>query len=99
MSQDDPNAQQLLAAIADESVPKIYFNGFLVSCGTGDAIILLKRNDLPVAVLNASHTMVKTLSVQLGAVLSELEQAFDMVFPTTRELEMKIGDARNANPD
>lgn len=60
-------------ALQDQSVECIYFNGFALNLGTGDLTLVLERNDRPVAVLNASYTVAKTLAGKLNGLISVLE--------------------------
>ena len=73
-----------------ESVPKIYFNGFINSLGLGDITAVLERNGQPVAVLNMSYTVAKSLSASLGTVVARLEELSNREMLTTSEIEEKL---------
>ncbi len=64
---------QIKEAIEDPNVPKIYSNGFLNAVGQGDTLTLLLQNGKPVAVLNLSYTVAKTLALKLGQVIKNIE--------------------------
>lgn len=72
----------------DPSVPKIYANGFINSLGPGDIMTVLERNGEPVAVLNFSYTVAKTLAKALGDVIARLEDVAGREMLTTKELEV-----------
>jgi hypothetical protein len=41
-------------ALDDDSIPTLYFNGFINSIGTGDVLIVLRRHNKPIAKLHVS---------------------------------------------
>jgi hypothetical protein len=50
-------------------------------------LVVLERNGQPVAVLNASYTIAKTLSVLLGNAIAQLEELSGHPIMTTMEIE------------
>jgi hypothetical protein len=73
-----------------DGVPQIYFNGFINMLGTADIGVLCERNGKPVAVLNMSYTVAKTLAVALGQTIGDLEQKTGKEMLTTMEVEQKL---------
>ncbi len=78
------------SALANKEIPHLYFNGFTATSGTGDMIIVLKRNNEPVAVLNASYTVAKTLITNLGNLIVNFENVTENPIMTTTEIDEKI---------
>ena len=62
-------------------------NGFINTLGTGDITTILERNGEPVAVLNMSYTIAKTLATSLGEVVARLEELSGREMLTTKQLE------------
>lgn len=88
-------ARQIQQAEDDPDVPKIYFNGFLNALGAGDVAVTLKRGETPVAVLNMSYTVAKTLAEKLRKLIGNLETITDHNVMTTDETTDKM-DQYNA---
>lgn len=87
-NQDRANTVQArIDAAIQSDIPKINFNGIITSLGTGDVLVVLERNGQPVAVLNASYTIAKTLSVLLGNTIAKLEERSGYPIMTTNEIE------------
>jgi hypothetical protein len=64
---------QFLAAFELPPEKKIYFNGFAIALSPMDCTIALLLNNQPIALLNASHTTVKTLISQLDGLINDFE--------------------------
>ena len=80
------------AAAKDPAVAKMYVNGFVNSLGSGDTAILLKQNDQPVALLNMSYTMAKTLAQKLTGLIEALEKGMKTQIMTTDDInQMRAG--------
>ncbi|MGH8468850.1 MAG: hypothetical protein ACREVY_07705 [Gammaproteobacteria bacterium] len=87
-NQDRANTVQArINAAIQSDIPKINFNGIITLLGTGDVLVVLERNGQPVAVLNASYTVAKTLSVLLGNTIAKLEERSGHPIMTTNEIE------------
>jgi hypothetical protein len=71
-------------------IPQIYFNGFLSALTTGDVQLVLERNGVPVAVLNVSYTVAKTLGVAIGALISNLEGATKRTIMTSSDIQQAL---------
>jgi hypothetical protein len=82
----DKQATELARLALEADCPKIYFNGFTTSVGAGDVVIALQCNGKPVAVLNASYTLAKTLSVFLANAIGKLEKATGNAIMTTEDI-------------
>ncbi len=74
-SQDSESVlyQQVAEALNNPQLPHIYFNGFVNSLGSGDLMMILQRNGQPVAVLNTSYTLAKTLAEKVHDLIASLE--------------------------
>jgi hypothetical protein len=68
-------------------VPVLYFNGYLNNLGVGDVLSVLERNGEPVAILNMSYTIAKSLSVSLGQLITYLEENAGRPMLTASEVE------------
>lgn len=100
MTEEEYNIQDDLSrALSDTSLPLFYVNGFGVSIGTGDAMIILKRNDKQVAVLNLSHTLLKTMATKLTQSVEILEQRLDSTVLTVDEIQAKLSEWKANDPD
>jgi len=89
------------SAISDSEIPKIYANGFATAVGNGDSLIMLQLNRMPVAVLNLSFTVAKTLALKLGNLIKEVEDKANTVILTTDDFSEKFatkddGEDKNA---
>lgn len=83
--------EQLQESIKDADIPRLYFNGFTVSVGAPDAIIVLTQNEKPVLILNASHIIAKTLAEKLGGVISGFEDKVEQRVLTTDLINEIVG--------
>ena len=83
-------SDQLDNALQDDSLPNMYFNGFITSVGSGDILIVLKRHGKPVAVLNTSYTVAKTLAEKLSQAIENLEQKTDTIIMTTEDVTRSL---------
>lgn len=55
--------------VKNESVVKLYANGFQCGVTLGDASIVLKQDDVPVALIHLSQSSIKSLASQINSVL------------------------------
>jgi hypothetical protein len=83
---EDGFQQRLKNALESPEVPVLYVNGFVNSMTSGDVLTVLERNGRPVAVLNMSFTVAKTLSVGLGSTIAQLEEGAGQSMLTTQEV-------------
>ena len=79
--------QQITEALENKEIPTIYFNGFVTSVGIGDVMVILNRANNPVAVLNMSYTLAKTLAEKLGGGIAAIEQKSGNTIMTTDDIQ------------
>jgi hypothetical protein len=82
----EDDLQKRLTNAVNSDVPVFYVNGFVNSMTSGDVLTLLERNGKPVAILNMSFTVAKTLSVSLGNTIAQLEERAGQSMLTTQEV-------------
>lgn len=87
MGNDIPPPEERLARAIAANAPQIYFNGFASGLGNGDVNCVLERNGQPVAVLNMSFTLAKTLAVSLGSIISQVEERAGRDIMTTHDID------------
>ena len=88
---DSKNVQKALdEAVSDDTVVKIYANGFIVACGQGDVIVLLQKNGKPVSILNLSFSVAKTLALSLGKTIKDLENRTEKNIMTTFDIKKAL---------
>lgn len=75
ISEQQKNIAKALVESAGQSaaIPHYYFNGMIVAQGTSDVTLILQLNNQPVAALNCSFTIAKTLSQALDKGIKQLE--------------------------
>lgn len=95
-----PTPEELKArvekAVADATVPAIYFNSFVITFGTGDIMLILERNGASVAKINMSFTTGKTLAAKLGNSVAEFERDVKRQMLTNDEVETILTAARGS---
>ena len=82
--------KQMDDALNNPELPRLYCNGFIVSIGTGDLFLALKLNETPIAVLNISYTVAKTLAQKVGTAIANLEDRTGNSIMTTEDIAMKL---------
>jgi hypothetical protein len=90
MADKDPIKEQIESAITDPNVPNIYCNGFVVTLGTGDILLILKRHDKAIANVSLSYSVAKTLAERLGGMISHLEGKTERTILTTDQLRESL---------
>jgi len=96
MAEDSQNLNKRLnEALKDPQVQRIYANGFINALGIGDVMILLQNSKKPIAVLNLSYTVAKTLAVKLGALISQLEDSTGNTIMTTDDIDRSMSKGGN----
>lgn len=78
---------KLISMSLSSDVPEIYFNGFSNALGLSDVLITLQRNGKPVATLNASYTVAKTLAILLNDLVQTLETKTGNTIMTVPDVE------------
>ena len=79
----DLRAERLKAALVSQDVPHIYANGFVNALSDADIIVVLERNNSPVAVLNMSYTTAKSLAHKLSQLIADFEKDSNQSIMTT----------------
>lgn len=80
--------KEIEESLALTDIPKIYANGFSLSAGTGDVVIVLKKNNQPTAILNLSFTIAKTLASKLGNTINVVEKITGNSIMTTDQINL-----------
>lgn len=88
LSQQD--ATKRIEQALESGSQEIYFNGFANSLGLGDVLISLERNGKPVAILNTSYTVAKTLAIKLNDLIRTLENNTDTSIMTTDKIASSV---------
>lgn len=91
MSPNDEALQERInRALASEDIPQIYFNGFVNVGASADVMIVLEQGGQPVAVLNTSYIVAKTLADKLAGTVRNFERKTDTVILTTQEVQERL---------
>ncbi|TXI71086.1 MAG: hypothetical protein E6Q41_00680 [Cyclobacteriaceae bacterium] len=77
-------------AVESNEIPKIYFNVFGNGLGNSDIVIVLQSNGKPVAVLNTSFTIAKTLVQKLNDVIGIIEKNSGNTIMTTMDIDKAL---------
>ena len=83
---------QMQSVLEDDAVPQIYFNGFSCATSPGDVTMILARNGKPVALLNSSFTLAKTLATKLSGVMEGFEDVTSNKIMTTDDVTKAMGE-------
>ncbi len=83
---------QIKKALEDKEIPNIYFNGFITTVGIGDAMLVLTQNNEPVAILNMSYTLAKTLAQKVGGGIATLEQKSGNTIMATDDIKRFLAE-------
>lgn len=86
-AQDEIEGDDRFTRAKNADVPEIYTNGFITGLGSGDVFVVLERNGSPVAILNMSYTVAKTIAAALGNTIAQLEEKTGREMLTTTDLE------------
>ncbi len=86
-AQPSVHALQQMVDTAFAEAPFLYANGFVNGLGLTDAYIVLQANARPVAVVNLSMSVAKTLGQNLLAMIESYEQHTNQTVPTVDELQ------------
>src|SRR5262249_9708619 len=92
---DEPEAKhgsgpiELIRQSIDRAeVPKIYSNAFSLALSNADIAIVFQRfGERPVAVVNLSYTLAKTLAQRLGGLVQEFESKISQEILTTDRID------------
>ena len=76
----------VIEALDSEAIPKLYANGFISFASNADIGVVLQLHGRPVALLNMSYTLAKTLSRRLAGIIEEIESDTERNFLTTDDV-------------
>src|SRR3954462_5432662 len=93
------NPSQRYERARADGVPQLYANGFANTLGVGDVVLVLERNDQPIAILNLSYTVAKTLSLSLSRIVTLLEERSNREIMTTHDIEAMFREETNMEND
>lgn len=74
-------AQAMLQQALRSPLPRIYANSFLNALTDADVLTIFQSNGQPVAILNMSYPVAKTLSAALAEAITEHEKKFNTSVP------------------
>jgi hypothetical protein len=78
----------------DQNVPKFYGNGFQCQMTLGDSSIIVKQNEVPVAMISMSLHAMKSLTIQLNKIISLYEGSTGQTVFSFEELTQKLQEAQ-----
>jgi hypothetical protein len=78
------------------NLPKIYFNGFKAGAGNADVVTILELNGRPIAILNSSFTLTKTLAQQLTTLVESIEKDSGNPIMTTSVVDEAFKKSKDA---
>ena len=90
MADNDEGLADRIARALDFDVPKLYFNSYVNQLSTSDILMILERSGRPVAVLNMSYTVAKSLSASLGQLIAQLEAVTGRTMLTASDVETSM---------
>ena len=76
------------------SIPHFYFNGMILAQGTADMTLILQLNNQPVAALNCSFTIAKTLAKGLDKAVNNLETVAGREIMTVDDIARSFSKAK-----
>jgi hypothetical protein len=69
------NIKKLIAeSVASDQIINIYGNGFICFNSNADMVVIMQKNQKPIAIINLSYTTAKTLSEKLGHMVRDFEK-------------------------
>ena len=89
----DQNIQERISKALEADIPQIYFNTSVHVINTNDVMIVLERNQKPVAILNTSWGQAKALVEKLNGLLQGFERA-SMPIKTAEEIGALVAQKR-----
>jgi len=87
--QSDPAAQAqfMVQAALASGAPRIYANSLGLALTGSDVMLTFWSNGSPVGILNLSFPTARSLVVELGNVLNDVESGIGRSIPTPREVQ------------
>lgn len=86
-------------AVENPDVPKLYANGAVFGLSNADAYVVFERNGIPVAMINLSYTLAKTLQRSIGAAMADFESKVERKILTTHEIARALQDEGDGDGD
>ena len=77
-------------ALEIEGIPDIYANGFVVAVSPNDVSLVLRRQKRAVCIVRTSHSLAKTLAINLATAIADLEETAGIDVLTSATMEAKI---------
>jgi hypothetical protein len=74
-------------------IPHLYFNGYVNTMTSGDVMIVFEWNRQPVATINGSFTLIKSLAASLQELVARLEDKAERPIMTTKDIEAFLAKA------
>jgi hypothetical protein len=92
---EDALLEELFAAdiqnvLGSINLPQYYVNSFTVTLGTGDVLIVMKRNGKPVGSFQVSYTVAKSFVEVLNDLISQLEKRTGNTIMTSKFIEQSM---------
>ena len=89
---EDPTVQaQLMMQMAlSSTAPRIHANSLGLGVTGGDIMVTLWSNGAPSAVINLPFPVAKSLVIELGNVLKDVEAGLERQIPTPRDIQEGI---------
>jgi hypothetical protein len=82
-----PPVPAQFAALLGAPIPNIYANGFQLGFTNADTQLLLLLSGRPVAIVNFSYTLAKSISEKLGILVDEWEKKTGHTLQTTESID------------
>ncbi|OGO36237.1 MAG: hypothetical protein A2W35_10240 [Chloroflexi bacterium RBG_16_57_11] len=88
MGEEGKFEEQLRKGLELPPENRYYFNGYTISISPPDFVIVLKYNDQPIAYLNTSHTIAKTLAKVMTNIITGFENKTKQHIFTLDEIDI-----------
>jgi hypothetical protein len=91
-------ASDIQSATETDHLPQFYVNSFTITLGTGDVLIVMKRNGRPIGSMQVSYTVAKSLAEALSGLITSLEERTGNEIMTSKFIEKKLQEGENDAP-
>lgn len=82
--------ERIQEALASEVIPHLYANGFSNTMSNADVALVFEHNQKPIATINMSYTLTKSLASKLSRLITILEQGTEHEMLTTDDVAEKM---------
>jgi hypothetical protein len=89
-TEEDSYLADIRRALETSDLPQFYANSFTVTLGTGDVLIVMKRNQKQIGMVQISYTVAKSLAEALGDLIKRLEERTGNTIMTSKFIEQKM---------